>query len=88
MAGVHQSQGVPDHTHFDLFVNRTGDVFKNSRRHLGNRDIRQPANQPEVRKAHVVLTSCSCSILMLGLELTSSSTGFRFFISRMSKPKI
>lgn len=34
------------------------------------------------------LTSCSCSILMLGLELTSSKIGFKFFISRMSKPRI
>lgn len=25
---------------------------------------------------------------MLGLELTSSRTGFKFFISKMSKPKI
>lgn len=34
------------------------------------------------------LTSCSCSILILGLELTSSNTGFRFFIRRMSNPNI
>lgn len=35
-----------------------------------------------------MFTSFSCSILMLGLELTSSKTGLRFFISRMSKPNI
>lgn len=34
------------------------------------------------------LTSCSCSILMLGFAFTSSNMGFKFFISRMSKPKI
>ena len=45
VTGVHQSQGVPDHTHFNLFVNRTGDVFKNSRCHLENRGIRQHAAQ-------------------------------------------
>lgn len=34
------------------------------------------------------LTSCSCSILMLGLAFTSSRMGFRFFMSRMSNPRI
>lgn len=34
------------------------------------------------------LTSCSCSILMLGFAFTSSNMGFKFFIRRMSKPKI
>lgn len=41
MARVHKAQSVPDHAHFDLFVNRTGDVFKNSWCHLKNRDARQ-----------------------------------------------
>lgn len=34
VARVHKAQSVPDHTHFDLFVNRTGNVFENSWCHL------------------------------------------------------
>lgn len=94
VARVYKAQSVPDHSHFDLFVHWTRNILKNSWCHLEQTQTHITAQW--IIMITIVrycwswhsLTSCSCSILILGLEFTSSSTGLRFFISRMSKPNI
>lgn len=60
--------------------------------HLSNKEKDQKTNPKQFHSNITItlrsLTSCSCSILMLGFAFTSSNMGFKFFIRRMSKPKI
>lgn len=58
-----------------------------------NLSNKEKAQKTQLKQFHsnitlTTLTSCSCSILMLGFAFTSSNMGFKFFIRRMSNPKI